>query len=338
MAEVTCINGHTNEVQGQSTRFCRDCGARLVDRCPNGHVVKPETAYCATCGAATTHSEDTTRLVTPPPAEVAPTVATAAVGAPTLSQPLPSSTVSPPPAVPPPTVPTRESAPPPMGAPVPIQRKGRLNPLVWVGIGLAVVLGGAAVAIALTASKSPSASSPVSHTQATTSRPPRSTQPPTTAISSSSTQPLAQQQATELSGLLSQSANDRAAIVGAVADIASCGNLSGDQTTLTNAHTSRESLLSQLQSLDLSALPGGSQLDTYLTNAWQASASSDQSYANWASDQMTSGCTVNDDSDVNFENAQVSDGQSTTNKTSFAALWNPVASSYGLPTVTASSI
>ena len=124
----------------------------------------------------------------------------------------------------------------------------------------------------------------------------------------------------------------------AVADIASCGNLSGDETTLNDAHTSRESLLSQLQSEDLSALPGGSQLDTYLTNAWQASASSDQSYANWASDQMASGCTVNDDADVNFQNAQVSDGQSTTNKTSFATLWNPIASSYGLPTVTASSI
>ena len=221
---------------------------------------------------------------------------------------------------------------------MPIQRKGRINPFVWVGIGLAVVLGCAAVAIALTASKSPSASSQISHTQATTSRPSQSRQPSTTVASPSTTQPLAQQQATELSGLLGQSANDRAAIVGAVADIANCGNLSSDETTLNDAYTSRDSLLSQLQSLDLSSLPGGSQLNTYLTNAWQASASSDQSYANWASDLATSGCTVNDDSDVNFQNAQVSDGQSTASKTSFAALWNPIASSYGLPTVTASSI
>jgi hypothetical protein len=337
MAEVICINGHTNEVQGQATRFCRDCGGRLLDRCPNGHVLKPGAAFCATCGTAATRADDTTPVAAPPRADVAPTPATKAGEPETLRQP-PSLSAASRPAGSPPTVATPESAPPPIGAPVPIQRKGRINPFVWVGIGLAVVLGGVAVAIALTSSKSPSASSPISHTQATTNRPSQSTQPSTTLTSPSTTQPLTQEHATELSGLLSQSANDRSAIVGAVADIANCGDFSTDETTLSDAYASRESLLSQLQSLDLAALPGGSQLNTYLTNAWQDSASSDQSYAKWASDLMTSGCTVNDDSDVNFQNAQVSDGQSTANKTSFAALWNPIASSYGLPTVTASSI
>jgi hypothetical protein len=125
--------------------------------------------------------------------------------------------------------------------------------------------------------------------------------------------------------------------VAAVADIGDCGDLYGDETTLDDAYSSRESLLSQLQSLDLAALPDGSQLNTYLTNAWQASASSDQSYANWAADELSTGCTVNDRSDVNYQNAQITDGQSTQNKTNFAAAWNPIASSYGLPTVTASS-
>jgi hypothetical protein len=64
---------------------------------------------------------------------------------------------------------------------------------------------------------------------------------------------------------------------------------------------------------------------------------SDQSYAAWATDEINNGCTVNDDSDLNCQNAQPSDGLSTANKTSFAALWNPVASQYNVPTVTQSS-
>jgi hypothetical protein len=216
------------------------------------------------------------------------------------------------------------------------QRKGRDNPFIWIGIGLAVVLGGVAVAVALTSSKSPTAS--VSPTQVTVNQPTSTSQTSASTTSPPTSQPLIEQQATALSGLLGQSANDRAAIVGAVADIGNCGYLYRDETTLNDAYGSRESLLGQLQSLDLSLLPGGSQLNTYLTNSWRASASSDHSYANWASDELNSGCTVNDHSDVNYQNAQVSDGQSTANKSSFAAAWNPIASSYGLPTVTASSI
>jgi hypothetical protein len=219
------------------------------------------------------------------------------------------------------------------------QRKGRMNPFIWVAIGLAVVLGGVAVAIALTSSKS----STVSSTQGTVPKSakllpatrPTATTPP---APTPTTQPISQQQAAALSGLLAQSASDRAAIVAAVADVNNCGDLYSDETTLDDAYSSRESLLSQLQNLNLGLLAGGSQLSTYLTNAWQASAAADQSYANWASDELNSGCTVDDDSDLNYQNAESSDDQSTANKTSFAAAWNPVATSYGLPTVTASGI
>jgi len=337
MAEVTCTNGHTNQVpDDRPTRFCRECGAPLVGRCTNGHPIEPGTAFCASCGAPAERTDDTTRVIRSSPTDHTPPGATQRV-VPTAAAapPNPGGTPYPQLVAPPPGV-IYGSPPFSEATPTMVQkRKGRGNPLLWVAIGLAVVLGVVAVALALTSSKSSTAST--SRTKVTVHHSVQTTQPTVSPTSPPTTQPLDEQRASALSGLLGQSANDRAAIVAAVADIGNCGDLYSDQTTLDDAYSSRESLLTQLQSLDLAVLPGGSQLNTYLTNAWQASASSDQSYANWATDESNSGCTVNDHSDVNYQNAQVSDGQSTQNKTSFAAAWDPIATSYGLPTVTASS-
>ncbi len=225
-------------------------------------------------------------------------------------------------------------SPPPPPPPPPLvyqTRKGHMSPFVWLGIGLAVLLGGGAVAIALS---SHSHSGSASTTQATVNSPHQTTQPIATTLP---TQPLAQQQATQLSGLLTQSANDRSAINAAVSSIGNCGNLIGAQTALTASATSRQSLLNQLQRTNLTALPGSGQLTQFLTAAWNNSEASDQSYANWASDEISRGCSPNDTADLNYQNAQVSDGQSTSNKTSFAALWNPIAATYNLPTVTQAS-
>jgi hypothetical protein len=138
-----------------------------------------------------------------------------------------------------------------------------------------------------------------------------------------------------LSGLLSQSQLDRAAIVAAVADISNCGNLRSDQSTLESAASSRQSLISTLQGDSrLSALPDATLLLLHLLSAWNSSIASDQSYAQWAADEIYKGCSNGDTSDLAFENAQTTDAQSTAAKTNFVALWNPIASTYGLPTLT----
>jgi hypothetical protein len=146
-----------------------------------------------------------------------------------------------------------------------------------------------------------------------------------------------QAQASALSALLTESANDRSDIVQAVSAIANCGDLSSAENTLNMSSTSRQSLLTQIQGMSLNGLPNSSQLTIYLIAAWQNSLSSDQSYARWAADELNSGCSDNDTSDANYQAAQTTDAQSTSNKSSFAALWNPVATSYGLPTVTTAS-
>jgi hypothetical protein len=87
--------------------------------------------------------------------------------------------------------PTASAGPPPTGPPAPPlvyqTRKGRINPFVWFGIGLAVLLGGGAVAIALS---SHSHSGTTSTTQATVNISQQTTQPIATTTQPIATPPL----------------------------------------------------------------------------------------------------------------------------------------------------
>jgi hypothetical protein len=338
MIEATCVNGHTTEIEDASFRFCKTCGAALLDRCPNGHTLKPEAAFCRICGAPASDQVGASPTgMGPGSAEVAQwgsTAPTAAVR--------PNSDVTR-------VLPTTFGAsggsagtPPPNAfstSPGPSEKK-RPNPFVWVAVGLAVLLAGVAVVIAVGSSHSHTAVVSVTHVQKTTNHSQGTTVTTQTTAPPSTTSPaqsLAQGEASTLSGLLAQSANDRSAIVAAVSAIANCGDLQTAEGTLTASATSRQSLLQQLQSLNLSSVPNSTELIEYLTAAWNNSIASDQSYAGWASDEINDGCTINDDSDLNYQNAQGSDSMSTSNKASFAAVWNPVASTFSLPTVTESS-
>jgi len=149
--------------------------------------------------------------------------------------------------------------------------------------------------------------------------------------SASSAAPVSEQQAaTNLSGLLAQSGKDRNAIQAAVNDVDQCGpTLSQDPQTFQNAASSRQQLLSHLASL-----PGRPTLPAAmlqeLTSAWQASATADADLGQWAQDEVTQGCTQNDQADAHFQAAGGPDTQATTGKKAFVAQWNPIASQYGL--------
>jgi hypothetical protein len=159
----------------------------------------------------------------------------------------------------------------------------------------------------------------------------------TVAVTTTTTQPPAQAEATALASLLSQSSTDRASIVAAVDNVSGCQNLDSAESALNASGSSRQSLLSQIQSQLLTALPNGNEMAEYLITAWQNSLASDQSYAAWAEDEIENGCTTDDFSDSNYQNAQTSDANSTASKTAFANLWNPIATQYGLSTETATS-
>jgi hypothetical protein len=200
---------------------------------------------------------------------------------------------------------------------------------------LVVGLGAAIAVIQLTktsSSATPAVIAPSAHrgTHATTpTSPPPSAALPLTPTSN----PAAEAEAQQLSTLLSKSAQDRNEIVGAVSEITNCGNLSDAQNTLQLAETSRQSLLDQLGTMQLGALPNSAALVQALQSAWQASLQSDSSYAAYAGDELSNfnGCVSNDPNDSNAQSAAASDARATTAKTQFVGLWNPIATSYGLP-------
>jgi eukaryotic-like serine/threonine-protein kinase len=143
--------------------------------------------------------------------------------------------------------------------------------------------------------------------------------------------PPGRQAAQALAALLAQSGTDRAAVRQAVSAVADCSpGLSQDETIFSNAASSRQDLLGQLAALpDRSALPASMLQD--LTTAWQASGQADQDLANWTHDEISHGCSTNDQSDASYQAAMVPDKQATTYKKAFAALWTAIADEYGLP-------
>ncbi len=143
--------------------------------------------------------------------------------------------------------------------------------------------------------------------------------------------PPRRQAAQALAALLAQSGTDRAAVTQAVSAVADCSpGLSQDETIFSNAASSHQALLGKLAALpDRSALPAS--MLPALTAAWQASGQADQDFAKWTQDEISHGCSTNDQSDASYQAATVPDDQATTDKKAFAALWTAIANEYGLP-------
>jgi hypothetical protein len=68
-----------------------------------------------------------------------------------------------------------------------------------------------------------------------------------------------------------------------------------------------------------------------LTAAWQASGQADQDFATWTHDEISQGCSTNDQSDASYQAATAPDNQATKDKKAFAALWAAIANEYDLP-------
>jgi hypothetical protein len=207
---------------------------------------------------------------------------------------------------------------------------------LWIILLVILLGGGAAAALLLahpfshqaineTASSGTKSAAPASGAASPAASP---TAP---ATSSASAPAVAEQQAaTSVASMLGQSVSDRAAIVSASNQVASCGpSLSAAPKVFDDAASSRQSLLANLTAMTgRDALPPALLSD--LTNAWQASIAADQAYATWASDELAKGCEPNDTSDPGFLATEAPNANATKYKTAFVAQWNPVAARYGL--------
>ncbi|GGJ31881.1 hypothetical protein [Streptomyces brasiliensis] len=142
----------------------------------------------------------------------------------------------------------------------------------------------------------------------------------------------AKAQAVALDKLLADSGSSRASVIGAVADVKGCNNLSGAAADLRAAAKQRNGLVTSLSQLPVDKLPDNAALKASLTKAWQASASADSHYAAWA-DQTGGHHGCHKGQARHTGQSQAGDKASYTasaEKTRAAGLWNAIARKYGL--------
>jgi len=135
--------------------------------------------------------------------------------------------------------------------------------------------------------------------------------------------------ATQVDELILRSGAARALLTKGVIDAAGC-SVSG-AVEINAALQQRQSLLNQLQVLDLTALPRGAQVKAALAQTMEQSIVADQFFLSWAQEPAVSGCTGTAAHDSVFLQANAASRESTAVKQQFIALWNPVALQLGLP-------
>jgi len=144
---------------------------------------------------------------------------------------------------------------------------------------------------------------------------------------------LSHDQASQLNALLDESSNARDEVVSGVAAVASCGRVADGAQALATAVSDRQDVLQRLASLDASSLPNGAELVSLFGVAVQKSLEADQHFAAWAASiQGSGGCQGTAPHDSDYQAAAQASGAATGAKQEFLALWNPIATSEGLPT------
>jgi len=220
----------------------------------------------------------------------------------------------------------------------------RAGPLI-AGVVIVALLGaGAVVADVVMFTKKPtSASAPGGSKSAATGGQQPTTEPsqgtvttvPSTDTTLPSTDPTtsvpatasATTEAQAVDSMVQKSQQARSGIAAALTDIANCNTSAADTNALQTAMDARQSLIDDIASQDLTALPGGGSLADELTNLWQLSVNADSSYLSWAGSNTCDGST-----DANKAQGDAYSQQATAAKVAFLARWNPIAKQYHLPT------
>ncbi|WP_030750632.1 hypothetical protein [Streptomyces sp. NRRL F-5135] len=142
----------------------------------------------------------------------------------------------------------------------------------------------------------------------------------------------AQPQAEALDKLLADSNNSRSTVINAVESIKSCENLDKAATDLHGAAEQRRDLVTRLKDLSVDKLPDHAELTSSLNEAWEASASADDHYAQWAKQAKSKKVCKGGHAKATKEAAKgnKASGEATAAKQKASQLWNAVATKYGL--------
>jgi hypothetical protein len=156
---------------------------------------------------------------------------------------------------------------------------------------------------------------------------------PTSTYQSPSDPAAIHEQASQLNGLLAHSGEARGSVVDAVAAVSSCSDVSAGANALAAAADSRQDSLDQLDGLETDALPNGPGLVLTLRFALQKSLEADQHFAAWAQSVLRAGCSGSAPRNRHYRAATQASRLATDAKHRFVRIWNPIATSEGLPTV-----
>jgi serine/threonine protein kinase len=204
------------------------------------------------------------------------------------------------------------------------RRRSRVLALI---LAVAAVGIAAAVAIGVLLSASPARSKlEVSSPAAASAR--SSPSAPASVPASPSAPPLASNQATAVSDLLSSSAATRKALQGAVGEARDCTDLPSAIGQIQDAVNQRSTEYSQASALSTSALADGATVKTDLTAALHSSLEADRDYLSWAQ-QLKLGCVPATESSA-YDAAYQADQQANAAKEAFIQVWDPVAARYGI--------
>jgi eukaryotic-like serine/threonine-protein kinase len=231
----------------------------------------------------------------------------------------------------------------PMASPVPPwdsravaparRRPARRSWLIAVAAAAVLISAGAGALVAGkigaghgTAPASPGASGQAGSAGPTTSSAANATSP------ASSAQPPGRAAMASLGTYLARSASVRSTIQSAIDGVRGCSESpAAGEATLQHAIDTRQDILNALPSLSVSGLPRGTELVSTLTTTMQDSVTADKDYQSWMKDFASSGspCGSDPSQDPNYADAVNVSNATTTAKSAFLAIWNPMAPRYG---------
>jgi hypothetical protein len=139
--------------------------------------------------------------------------------------------------------------------------------------------------------------------------------------------------------ILSNTSSARSAVGNAVNGVGGCTeDPASGIATLQSSAQSRTSDAQSAQRLAVDAIPNGESLRSTLVSLLQDSATADNGYAQWMQDIQSQGCPVNTSSDQGYQSGDQASQSATQDKQNFVAMWNPLASQFGLTTYTADTL
>ena len=143
-------------------------------------------------------------------------------------------------------------------------------------------------------------------------------------------------EAAQVNYLLDASAETRSPLATALKDVSKCNQIGSAIATISAVAQRYGAEYGQAIHLNTGQLPNGAALKSNLIQAYYLSSYSNYYFLNWAKQRESSGCTVQAAGEYNAGAKDAA--QAARYKEAFVRLWNPVATSHGLPLRSAEGI